>query len=411
MGRKKISITRINDERNRQVTFTKRKFGLMKKAYELSVLCDCEIALIIFTSNNKLYQYASSDMDRVLLKYTEYNDTVVSQTNKDIVEMLNKKDISGDGNGDDDDNYVLTPRTEEKYKKIDDDFKKAMEQGVNQGQYQQMNVTVPVGQPVQNAAFSIQQQAALQQLQNLQQQAAQANQASTSSVVMLQPNTTHTVSPSSSTQSVKVVHTDQSTSETPSRGFVLPSGLSLSKEMIQMLTNPQPQTQAEKEKPRLRVVIPSKDPNKDSSPGQGSSKSGSLDTPLVSQATPSQQINTSLPSALPSGLLPSDLRIDSTDLANLLAPWNQNPGPLTAAIQSSGLTLTPSGLTPTTTLSLQNLLIPASQAAALRMLEQQKNVKTEPSSPRKRSSAEDSEDDRDDEGDPPEKKSRSTSNR
>ena len=70
-----------------QVTFTKRKFGLMKKAYELSVLCDCEIALIIFTSNNKLYQYASSDMDKVLLKYTEYNDTVVSQTNKDIVEV------------------------------------------------------------------------------------------------------------------------------------------------------------------------------------------------------------------------------------------------------------------------------------------------------------------------------------
>lgn len=70
-----------------KVTFTKRKFGLMKKAYELSVLCDCEIALIIFTTNNKLYQYASSDMDKVLLKYTEYNDTVVSQTNKDIIEV------------------------------------------------------------------------------------------------------------------------------------------------------------------------------------------------------------------------------------------------------------------------------------------------------------------------------------
>ena len=73
-----------------QVTFTKRKFGLMKKAYELSVLCDCEIALIIFTSNNKLYQYASSDMDKVLLKYTEYNDTVVSQTNKDILDVSNR---------------------------------------------------------------------------------------------------------------------------------------------------------------------------------------------------------------------------------------------------------------------------------------------------------------------------------
>ncbi len=31
MGRKKISISKISDERNRQVTFTKRKFGLMKK--------------------------------------------------------------------------------------------------------------------------------------------------------------------------------------------------------------------------------------------------------------------------------------------------------------------------------------------------------------------------------------------
>lgn len=45
----------------------------MKKAYELSVLCDCEIALIIFNSSNKLFQYASTDMDKVLLKYTEYN--------------------------------------------------------------------------------------------------------------------------------------------------------------------------------------------------------------------------------------------------------------------------------------------------------------------------------------------------
>ena len=70
MGRKKISIQRISDERNRQVTFTKRKFGLMKKAYELSVLCDCEISVIIFNSHNKLFQYASTDMDKVLLKYT-----------------------------------------------------------------------------------------------------------------------------------------------------------------------------------------------------------------------------------------------------------------------------------------------------------------------------------------------------
>lgn len=70
-----------------QVTFTKRKFGLMKKAYELSVLCDCEIALIIFNSSNKLFQYASTDMDKVLLKYTEYNEPHESRTNSDIVEV------------------------------------------------------------------------------------------------------------------------------------------------------------------------------------------------------------------------------------------------------------------------------------------------------------------------------------
>ena len=70
------------------MTFTKRKFGLMKKAYELSVLCDVEIALILFTSSNKLFQYASTDMDRVLLKYTEYNEPHESRTNKDIIEVL-----------------------------------------------------------------------------------------------------------------------------------------------------------------------------------------------------------------------------------------------------------------------------------------------------------------------------------
>lgn len=63
---------------------------MRKKAYELSVLCDCEIALIIFNSTNKLFQYASTDMDKVLLKYTEYNEPHESRTNSDIVEVSKK---------------------------------------------------------------------------------------------------------------------------------------------------------------------------------------------------------------------------------------------------------------------------------------------------------------------------------
>lgn len=59
----------------------------MKKAYELSVLCDCEIALIIFNRANKLFQYASIDMDRILLKYTEYSAPHEHRTNRDIKEV------------------------------------------------------------------------------------------------------------------------------------------------------------------------------------------------------------------------------------------------------------------------------------------------------------------------------------
>ncbi|CAM0139117.1 hypothetical protein VKS41_007852 [Umbelopsis sp. WA50703] len=87
MGRKKIKIQPIKDDRNKQVTFLKRKYGLMKKAYELSVLCDCEIALIIFNSNNKLVQYASTEIDKILMKYTEYSEPHESRSNQDFANL------------------------------------------------------------------------------------------------------------------------------------------------------------------------------------------------------------------------------------------------------------------------------------------------------------------------------------
>uniref|UniRef100_A0A8C7G7Y8 Myocyte enhancer factor 2aa n=1 Tax=Oncorhynchus kisutch TaxID=8019 RepID=A0A8C7G7Y8_ONCKI len=150
MGRKKIQITRIMDERNRQVTFTKRKFGLMKKAYELSVLCDCEIALIIFNSSNKLFQYASTDMDKVLLKYTEYNEPHESRTNSDIVEALNKKEHRGCDSPDPDASYVLTPHTEEKYKKINEEFDNMMRNHKIPTALPQQNFPMHVAVPVSN---------------------------------------------------------------------------------------------------------------------------------------------------------------------------------------------------------------------------------------------------------------------
>ncbi|KAJ3260230.1 myocyte enhancer factor [Chytriomyces hyalinus] len=78
-----------------QVTFLKRKFGLMKKAFELSVLCDCEIALIIINNNNKLVQYASTDMDKILLKYTEYSEPHESRGNADFQNLMDDSDDAG----------------------------------------------------------------------------------------------------------------------------------------------------------------------------------------------------------------------------------------------------------------------------------------------------------------------------
>ncbi|XP_078789135.1 myocyte-specific enhancer factor 2D isoform X22 [Oryzias latipes] len=150
MGRKKIQIQRITDERNRQVTFTKRKFGLMKKAYELSVLCDCEIALIIFNHSNKLFQYASTDMDKVLLKYTEYNEPHESRTNADIIEALNKKEHRDSESPDPEEPFSLTPRTEEKYKKIDEEFDKMMQNYRLSSTVPQPTFSMPVTVPVSN---------------------------------------------------------------------------------------------------------------------------------------------------------------------------------------------------------------------------------------------------------------------
>lgn len=51
---------------------------------ELSILCDCEIALIIFNSNNNLYQYASNDIKSTLAKYKEFGEMNIELSNKDV---------------------------------------------------------------------------------------------------------------------------------------------------------------------------------------------------------------------------------------------------------------------------------------------------------------------------------------
>lgn len=54
-------MKRIENAASRQVTFSKRRNGVLKKAYELSVLCDAEVAVIIFSQKGRLYEFASSE--------------------------------------------------------------------------------------------------------------------------------------------------------------------------------------------------------------------------------------------------------------------------------------------------------------------------------------------------------------
>ncbi|XP_054823111.1 MADS-box protein FBP24-like isoform X2 [Prosopis cineraria] len=71
MGRGKIEIKRIQNTTTRQVTFSKRRAGLVKKTHELSVLCDAQIGLIIFSSTGKMFQYCSEPfrMEQVIERY------------------------------------------------------------------------------------------------------------------------------------------------------------------------------------------------------------------------------------------------------------------------------------------------------------------------------------------------------
>ncbi|KAJ0098655.1 hypothetical protein Patl1_20033 [Pistacia atlantica] len=60
MVRGKIQMKKIENSTSRQVTFSKRRNGLLKKAYELSVLCEAEVAVIIFSQKGRVYEYSNA---------------------------------------------------------------------------------------------------------------------------------------------------------------------------------------------------------------------------------------------------------------------------------------------------------------------------------------------------------------
>ncbi|KAK9052802.1 hypothetical protein SSX86_029432 [Deinandra increscens subsp. villosa] len=72
MGRGKVQMKRIEDKNSRLVTFSKRRTGLIKKARHLSVLCDVDTAVIVFSAGGKLYEFSSgsnNSVDRIVSRY------------------------------------------------------------------------------------------------------------------------------------------------------------------------------------------------------------------------------------------------------------------------------------------------------------------------------------------------------
>lgn len=90
-------MRRIENATSRQVTFSKRRSGLLKKAFELSVLCDAEVALIIFSPRGKLYEFASSSMQGTIERYGKH--TKDNQANNKSVSTDQNEQLKQEASG------------------------------------------------------------------------------------------------------------------------------------------------------------------------------------------------------------------------------------------------------------------------------------------------------------------------
>ncbi|XP_074312811.1 MADS-box transcription factor 23-like [Silene latifolia] len=93
MVRTRIEIKKIDNITSRQVTFSKRRRGLFKKAHELSTLCDADIALIVFSSTAKLHDFSSSSTTQVIQRYLRHKEkSKKNQPHVSSLELLSDKD-------------------------------------------------------------------------------------------------------------------------------------------------------------------------------------------------------------------------------------------------------------------------------------------------------------------------------
>jgi hypothetical protein len=95
MVRGKTQMKKIENVTSRQVTFSKRRNGLLKKAYELSVLCDAEVGLIVFSPRGKVYEFSRPCMQKMLERYQKYSqESDIDNTTKEQDYQHLKREIA-----------------------------------------------------------------------------------------------------------------------------------------------------------------------------------------------------------------------------------------------------------------------------------------------------------------------------
>ncbi|GAB5590061.1 transcription factor of the MADS box [Umbelopsis nana] len=67
-GRRKIKIEYIDEKSRRHITFSKRKAGIMKKAYELSTLTGTQILLLVVSETGLVYTFTTSKLQPLVTK-------------------------------------------------------------------------------------------------------------------------------------------------------------------------------------------------------------------------------------------------------------------------------------------------------------------------------------------------------
>ncbi|CAN6832775.1 unnamed protein product [Brassica oleracea] len=82
MGRQRIPMVRIKKETHRQVTFSKRRAGLFKKASELCTLCGAEVGIIVYSPAKKPFSFGHPSVESVLDRYLSRNNLSITQTEK-----------------------------------------------------------------------------------------------------------------------------------------------------------------------------------------------------------------------------------------------------------------------------------------------------------------------------------------